>query len=82
VVKSYSPDLILMDVMLGSLNGLKLYSELKLDPYSNSIPVIIISASHDIREMEINQCMAKGFIPKPFELDFFIDKVGQIAGVK
>jgi CheY-like chemotaxis protein len=81
VVKDYTPDLVLMDVMLGELDGMVLCDQLKSDPQANEIPVIIISASHGIRDMEIRQCRADGFIQKPFEIDSFVTMIDRVVGM-
>jgi len=42
-VRSYKPDIILLDVMMPKMNGLQVLEKLKLDPETKSIPVIMLT---------------------------------------
>jgi response regulator RpfG family c-di-GMP phosphodiesterase len=44
VVKSQMPDIILLDVMMPDMNGYQVCQSLKLDPETQFIPVIIVTA--------------------------------------
>lgn len=41
--KEYKPDIILLDIMLPGMNGLNILSELKADPETEQIPVIMLT---------------------------------------
>lgn len=41
--KEYQPDIILLDIMLPGMNGLNILSELKSDPETEHIPVIMLT---------------------------------------
>ncbi|PWK79771.1 two-component system alkaline phosphatase synthesis response regulator PhoP/putative two-component system response regulator [Mucilaginibacter oryzae] len=73
-VKNFMPDLILLDIMLGSVDGRELCRKLKEDAETRSIPVILVSASHN--PGKLNQAGAPDdFIAKPFDID---DLLGSI----
>jgi CheY-like chemotaxis protein len=42
-VRTYNPDIILLDVMMPKMNGLQMLEKLKLDPATKSIPVIMLT---------------------------------------
>lgn len=42
-LKSFLPDLVLMDVMLPKLNGIEALERAKLDPQTKNIPIVVIS---------------------------------------
>ena len=66
VCDSIKPDLILLDVMLGSMSGLDVCKELKAHPSYKDIPVIFITAIMDQEDQ--NQCWQAGavdFVTKP-----------------
>ena len=74
-IKAFGPDLILLDVMLGLLDGRVICSQLKSLPETSQIPVIMISASHDLNLISQKDCHADDFIAKPFEIDDLLEKV-------
>ncbi len=59
------PDLILLDVMLGNCDGRDICNTLKADISFANIPIIMVSASHDIGSMDEKKCLPDVFIPKP-----------------
>lgn len=62
------PDLILLDIMMPFMDGFAVLRELKADSRLRDIPVIVISAMHDLASMVdgIKQG-AEDYLPKPFE---------------
>lgn len=72
----HKPDLILMDVWLPENGGDQATIELKSDPATRHIPVLLFSAVNDLDSIAKN-CGADGFINKPFELEELIDRVEQ-----
>lgn len=80
-IRKFHPDLVLMDVMLGNLDGRLLCSELKHQPETCAIPVILISASHDLAKTLHQDGAPNDFIAKPFDIFSFLQKVEmQLAG--
>jgi DNA-binding response OmpR family regulator len=74
----HKPDLILLDNWLtdwkSDANGQQLSKELKSNPATNHIPVIIISAVSNIKEIA-EAGMANGYLRKPFDLADLVDIV-------
>jgi CheY-like chemotaxis protein len=66
------PDLILMDVQLPGMDGVALTRQLKADPATAGIPIIVLSAHalpHDIQEARQAGCV--DYITKPITDDPF-----------
>lgn len=75
---TFNPDLILLDNWLtdwkSDANGQQLSKELKSNPATSHIPVIIISAVSNIKEIaEAGQ--ANGYLRKPFDLAELVEIV-------
>jgi two-component system phosphate regulon response regulator PhoB len=67
-------DLIILDVMLPDGNGIDLCKNIKGDYNTNGIPVLIMSA-HARPQLILEDACANDFISKPFDIDFFLDRV-------
>lgn len=65
-VEEFKPDLIIMDIYLSGTNGKEICKKLKQTKKTRSIPIILISASAQLRDT-VRECGANGFINKPFE---------------
>lgn len=74
-----SPDAILLDVMMGEMDGWEVLKLLKLDEKTRDVPVIILSArteTHDkIRGLQEG---ASDYITKPFSVKELIERVGRV----
>jgi serine phosphatase RsbU (regulator of sigma subunit) len=67
-VKSETPDLVLLDIMMPLMDGFEVLSRLKSDQATRDIPVIVISASSSLESVVKGiQLGAEDYLPKPFE---------------
>ena len=79
-VRSFKPDVILLDVLLGSTNGVDICKELKATAEHKHIPVIIYSAHLEVDHIS-RICPADAFLKKPFNIkDLLAVVAGQLAG--
>ncbi|MGH2706049.1 MAG: response regulator [Actinomycetota bacterium] len=60
------PRAILLDLALGSEDGLSLLPRLKADPVLSDVPVVAFSV-HDSRREEAFRCGVAAFLAKPFD---------------
>jgi len=74
-IRTSRPDLILLDVMLGGVDGREICTQIKTDKEFGNIPVIMVSASHDLQQTLKLPNSPDGFIAKPFDIDVFVEKV-------
>ena len=78
LIHHHKPDLILLDNWLSDwksdANGQQLSKELKSDPATSHIPVIIISAVSNIKEIA-EAALANDYLRKPFDLTELITMV-------
>ena len=67
-VKNHLPDLVLLDIMIPSVDGFEVCKQLKADPNTKEIPIIMVSAkteeAHIVTGLELG---ADDYMPKPFE---------------
>ncbi len=67
-VESFAPDLILMDVNMPGIDGIKTCRRLKEQPMTQEIPVIFVSAlTRPEDRLAGYQAGGEDYIPKPFE---------------
>ena len=78
VKKAYAeaPDLILLDIRMPRVGGIKTFSNLKLYSRTENIPVIFITAfPGEEVEKEVRSMGATDFISKPFDTEELLAKI-------
>lgn len=76
--KSVNPDIFILDVKLPDGLGTDICNEIKNNPDTANIPVMIISA-HAKAENVVNSCDADIFISKPFDIDDVLVKIEKMT---
>jgi two-component system response regulator len=72
----HPPKLVLLDLKLPKIDGLQVLKELKSDPRTQSIPVVIMTSSREERDLvEGYKSGVNSFIQKPVDFDQFRDTV-------
>src|SRR4030042_137576 len=67
-VNREKPDLVLLDIMMPMMDGFEVLTRLKAQQETREIPVIVISASNDLKSVVRGiQLGAEDYLPKPFE---------------
>ncbi len=62
------PDLVILDVMLPGIDGYEVCRKIKEDPANSSIPIIMLTARKNTKDMERGlQAGADAYITKPFK---------------
>lgn len=74
-ISNIRPDLILLDVMLSGMDGREICKTIKANSNFNPIPIIMISASHNLQNYQNLPGAPNGFIPKPFDIDRLVNVV-------
>jgi len=77
--KMFSPQLILLDVFLSGIDGIDICNTLKSTPETKDIPVIMISAHTNFKEVK-KFCRADDFMSKPFDANELVRKINYFIG--
>jgi len=74
-IKKSQPDLILLDIMLGDMDGRILCKDVKQSADTHNIPVILVSASHNIGDSMKQNGAPDDFIAKPFDMTDLLNTI-------
>lgn len=75
-VRTHPPDLILLDLMLTGISGLEVCQQLKKDPVTEAIPILMITAkSEDADIVKGFEVGADDYITKPFSPKVLVARV-------
>ncbi|WP_346797902.1 response regulator [Halomonas sp. Bachu 37] len=80
-VKETPPDLLLLDISLPGISGFDVLEQLRGDPETARLPIIMLTAHG--REVEREKGMALGaddYITKPFSTQALVSKVQALLG--
>lgn len=79
VIEQSHPDLILVDYFIKGVSGQDIIRTLKSSPTFSSIPVLLVSAHSNLKELA-QSANADGYIEKPFELTTLFAIIEEYAG--
>jgi DNA-binding response OmpR family regulator len=80
-VIDYSPDLIILDIMMPEMDGWEVLRLLKSNPLTVNIPICILTAKSEIRDMMYaTQKGASDYITKPFTSKELSTRVALLLG--
>jgi len=76
-IRKEKPDLVLLDLMMPEMDGWQVYQQLKAEPATAQIPVIVVTAKAQNIDKVLGLHIAKvdDYIPKPFSLQELVDRV-------
>jgi putative two-component system response regulator len=82
-VKTYNPDLILLDVMMPEMDGLEVCKRLKDDPSTQHIPIIILTGPTD-KKLRVKgiSAGANDFLTKPVDRLELMVRTKNLIGAK
>ncbi|GCE25129.1 hypothetical protein KDA_06130 [Dictyobacter alpinus] len=80
-MKEPFPDLLFLDIRLSGTDGQILCQQLKGNPATHHIPIILLSAHKEIQEIA-RDAGADTFLAKPFEMEELLALVAHYLGNK
>ena len=79
VARSERPDVIVSDIMMPKKSGLELVTDLKSDPGTSDIPIILLSAKAQNADVRTGlEAGADDYVTKPFEPLDLVDRVNRL----
>ena len=78
------PEVLLLDLMMPDMDGWEVYQQLKADPHTENIPVIIITAKAQNIDKVLGLHIAgvDDYICKPFHPHELIESIVRVTGKK
>ncbi len=81
MVAERRPDVVIVDVMMPGLDGRALTRQLRDDPITRDLPIVICSAlADDPEQWQAWASGANSFIPKPFDVDALVAELADAFG--
>ncbi|RKU38671.1 DNA-binding response regulator, partial [Candidatus Poribacteria bacterium] len=79
--RAYSPDLILLDLMMPVMDGFEVIGKLRTDEQTRAIPVIMLTARAQTHErVQGLHAGADDYVTKPFDLDELTARIEAVLG--
>lgn len=77
LIRAEKPDIVLLDLMMPEMDGWQVYQQLKADPTTEHIPVVVVTAKAQNIDKVLGLHIAKvdDYISKPFSLQELVDRV-------
>ncbi|WP_369058396.1 response regulator [Caulobacter sp. 73W] len=82
-IKRSPPDLVLLDISMPMMDGFAVLRELRYDPKTKTVPVLMMTAQNTKADVErAGALRANGYITKPFIAQDLIARVGKLIGAQ
>ena len=81
-ISDFKPDLVLLDVVLGKIDGRVICSQIKNHNETKSIPILMMSGLYDLKEIQSMECAPDDFMQKPFKMDVLLEKIEKLITKK
>jgi two-component system alkaline phosphatase synthesis response regulator PhoP len=80
LTRLHQPSLVLMDIMMPEKDGYSACHEIKTDPGTKSIPVVMVTGvGHKLNEILSAEVGADGYMTKPFSLEVLLEVIGRFV---
>jgi CheY-like chemotaxis protein len=81
LIRRRNPDLVLLDLHIPSMDGETVVRELRSDPATAAIPVVVISGDTDAEtKRRLREAGATDYVEKPFNVHAFLDAINGLLG--
>ncbi|HTM98552.1 MAG TPA: response regulator [Pedobacter sp.] len=81
-IDEFQPNLIILDIVLGKIDGRIICSQIKSHDDTKHIPILMMSGLYDLREVLEMECAPDDFMSKPFKMDILLEKIEKLVNSK
>ena len=79
LIRERKPDLVVSDIIMPEMNGYDLCRALKAEPGLRDIPVILVTALNDTKDIIRGiECGADNFVRKPYSEEYLLNRISQV----
>jgi pilus assembly protein CpaE len=79
-IPAFNPDLLIVDLKLPEMDGFQILERMRRDPKFSHIPVIVITAQHELSEkLKAFELGADDYLVKPFQPEELVARMGILA---
>ena len=79
LLREHRPQLVLSDIIMPEMDGYQLCRAIKEDPALRDIPVILVTALNDAKDIIRGiECGADNFVRKPYAEDYLLSRIGHM----
>ena len=76
-ISDFKPDLLILDIYLAGLDGREICRQLRKNPETNNLCILVFSASPKTLE-DYDSYNADDFIEKPFDITILVEKIKSV----
>ncbi|MES2150578.1 MAG: response regulator [Pseudomonadota bacterium] len=79
LLREHKPQLVLSDIIMPEMNGYELCRAIKADPALRAIPVILVTALNDPKDIIRGiECGADNFVRKPYSEEYLLSRINHM----
>ena len=79
-IRTDPPQVILMDIMMPVLDGVEACRQVKANPATAGIPVVLMSARTNLTRQSQDLASADALVAKPFDIDHLLNTIHDLVG--
>jgi len=79
-IRTDPPQVILMDIMMPVLDGVEACRQVKANPATAEIPVVLMSARTNLTRQSQELASADALVAKPFDIDHLLNTIHDLVG--
>jgi CheY-like chemotaxis protein len=79
-IRMNPPNVVLMDIMMPILDGVEACRQVKANPTTADIPVVLMSARTNLTRQSQDLASADALVAKPFDIDHLLNTIHDLVG--